>query len=119
MSDKVYELKRNTQTDLVDKRNAILSQHVNTIESLMHEAFGLQQQALKEIEVNIKEQTPNWMQEIKDEKEAKLHEKELQIKEKELSLEEKKFLEKSKGTVTEKEMQIADLQERLKKANES
>ncbi|MEK7019788.1 hypothetical protein [Bacillus sp. FSL R9-9410] len=116
LSDKVYELKRNTQTDLVDKRNAILSQHVNTIESLMHEAFGLQQQALKEIEVNIKEQTPNWMQEIKDEKEAKLHEKELQIKEKELSLEEKKFLEKSKGTVTEKEMQIADLQERLKKS---
>ncbi|MBE7106148.1 hypothetical protein FT637_25005 [Bacillus cereus] len=115
--DKVYELKRNTQTDLVDKRNAILSQHANIIESLMNEAFGLQQQALKEIEVNIKEQTPNWLQEIKDEKEAKLHEKELQIKQKELSLEEKKFLEKSKGTVTEKEMQIADLQERLKKSN--
>jgi hypothetical protein len=115
--DKVYELKRNTQTDLVDKRNAILSQHTSIIESLMNEAFGLQQQALKEIEVYIKEQTPNWLQEIKDEKEAKLHEEELQIKQKELSLEEKKFLEKSKGTVTEKEMQIADLQERLKKSN--
>ncbi|MBU4643213.1 hypothetical protein [Bacillus toyonensis] len=118
VSDKVYELKRNAHTDLVDKRNATLSQHVNTIESLMNEAFGLQQQELKEIELQMKEQTPNWLQEIKNEKEANLHEKELQIKQKELSLEEKKFLEKSKGTVTEKEMQIADLQERLKKSNQ-
>lgn len=118
VSDKVYELKRNAHTDLVDKRNATLSQHVNTIETLMNEAFGLQQQELKEIELQMKEQTPNWLQEIKNEKEAKLHEKELQIKQKELSLEEKKFLEKSKGTVTEKEMQIADLQERLKKSHQ-
>lgn len=117
LSDKVYEMKRNIQTDLVDKRNTILSHHANTIESLMNEAFGLQQQELKEIELQIKEQTPNWLQEIKNEKEAKLHEDELQIKQKELSLEEKKFLEKSKGTVVEKDMQIADLQERLKKTN--
>uniref|UniRef100_UPI003F492D1E hypothetical protein n=1 Tax=Bacillus multifaciens TaxID=3068506 RepID=UPI003F492D1E len=116
LSDKIYELKRNVQTDLVDKRNAILSQHADTIESLMNEAFGLQQQGLKVIELQIKEKTPDWLQEIKNEKEAELEEKKLQIKQKELSLEEKKFLEKTKGNVAEKDAQIADLQERLKKS---
>lgn len=116
LSGKVYELKRNTQTDLVDKRNATLTEHANTIESLMNEAFELQQQALKEIEVSIKEQTPNWLQEIKNEKEAELQEKELQIKQKELSLEEKKFLNHKNGDTKEKDAQIADLQEKLKQS---
>lgn len=116
LSDKVYELKRSTQTDLVDKRNATLTEHTNTIESLMNEAFELQQQALKEIEVSIKEQTPNWLQEIKNEKEAELQEKELQIKQKELSLEEKKFLNHKNGDTKEKDAQIADLQEKLKQS---
>lgn len=116
LSDKVYELKRNTQTDLVDKRNATLTEHTNTIESLMNEAFELQQEALKEIEVSIKEQTPNWLQEIKNEKEAELQEKELQIKQKEISLEEKKFLNDKNGDTKEKDVQIADLQEKLKQS---
>ncbi|PGZ34538.1 hypothetical protein COE50_05975 [Bacillus anthracis] len=116
LSDKVYELKRNTQTDLVDKRNAILTEHANTIESLMNEAFESQQQALKEIEVGMQKQTPNWLQEIKNEKEAELQEKELQIKQKELSLEEKKFLNHTNGDMKEKDAKIADLQEKLKQS---
>ncbi|PGZ57358.1 hypothetical protein COE58_25775 [Bacillus cereus] len=116
LADKVYELKRNAQTNLVDIRNKTLSEHASTIESLMNRAFESQEKALKEIELQIKEKTPNWIQEIKNEKEAELLEKELQIKQQELALEEKKFLDNKKEGTKEKDAQIAELQEKLKQS---
>lgn len=117
VSDKIYELKRNTQTNLVDKRNATLTQHADTIELLMNRAFESQQKVLKEVAEKIEKETPNWIQEIQNEREAELYDKELMIKQKAISLEEKKLLKNTEGRVTEKDAQIADLQEKLKKSN--
>ncbi|PEF45160.1 hypothetical protein CON22_17920 [Bacillus cereus] len=118
LSDKVYELKRNIQTDLVDKRNETLSKHAYVIEALMDKAFVSQQQALKEIELQIKEMTPIWLQEIKTEKDAELQEKELKIKQQELLLEEKKFLQGEKEGKSKKDAQIVALQEELKQSQQ-